>query len=779
MSSSSERLEEETKILTNSKVLPDKIAEVNEEVIILKTTKTKTSKHNENIDLPFESDSSENGKENLSKAGSKLLDGGVAKSYENKDILFESESSEIFKEKVAKAHNNLLNGSADYIGESTTIDPSYIENKLWKDTTTEVVEADITNTTSNFDTALTAPVNYDENLRPLNDDTDSTTQDDIKSTEFTNESPLDEKLNFNEAADIQLRGIVDILTESVKTLRANEINGDIHSTTEDSMKNEIELSITEFPIDRSEVDIARIKNGLTVIGIFEAGGIEYGGTSDAPDQEYLTTPSTESAPQHVTTDLVKVSTTDFTNLHTSKTDTTSQGHMEPTTESVSLIKTSEGITTPSSTILVTFENTNSVKDVAVETKKEFETPSSNENKSQDFEMFEIRNSVEDLAVEAKTKLENLSKLKTLSKSVDSVTKKNKPKLKLPQTTTYRSRELNSLNPTAPTKLPSLSSSRPKQVHTPSAWYTNIIPLYPIYLLNPFNYFYNSTNQTLSGPGAPPIAWTPPIFNITNLLSQVLLSDAPTTARHSFFQQTQSNLTNFQFFPLSRLFNKTKFTTNTQTATTINGSDVLTNGNANNALFVSRQWYTPLVTDNLVRSNEVPFLTPVVRYSNNDRSYYRNQGQQMHTPVITYVQRVEPYRIERPSYYRESPKLIKRPTTYYREQPYYPQRPYDIERPYQVDRPSYHHYPVKSDDKVQSGPISHESSPMDLSYTEPIRDVDKAKVAYYYANKKLNATSPKSAEEKPKEATTSFVEVEMPNPIYKFMKSIYNIFMSNN
>ena len=69
--------------------------------------------------------------------------------------------------------------------------------------------------------------------------------------------------------------------------------------------------------------------------------------------------------------------------------------------------------------------------------------------------------------------------------------------------------------------------------------------------------------------------------------------------------------------------------------------------------------------------------------------------------------------------------------------------------------------------------------MDLSYTEPIRDVDKAKVAYYYANKKLNATSPKSAEDKPKEATTSLVEVEMPNPIYKFMKSIYNLFMSNN
>lgn len=482
MSSSSERLEEETKILTNSEVLPEKIAEVNEEVIILKTTETKTSKHKENIDLLFESDSSENAKENLSKAGSKLLDGGVAKSYEDKDVLFEG--SEIFKEKVPKAPNNLLNGSADYIGESTTIDPNYIENKLWKDTTTEVVEADITNTTSNFDTASAAAVNYDENLRPLNGAfnltlnakqsndskkyiiTDSTTQDDIKSTEFTNESPPDEKLNFNEAADIQLRGIVDILTESVKTLRANEINGDIHSITEDSMKNEIELSITEFPIDRSEVDIASIKNGLTVIGILEAEGIEYGGTSD---QEYLTTPSTESAPQHVTTDLVKVSTTDFTNLHTSKTDTTSQGHMEPTTESVSLIKTSEGITTPSSTILVTFENTNSVKDVAVETKKEFETPSSNENKSQDFEMFEIRNSVEDLAVEAKTKLENLSKLKTLSKSVDSVTKKNKPKLKLPQTTTYRSRELNSLNPTAPTKLPSLSSSRLKQVHTPSAW----------------------------------------------------------------------------------------------------------------------------------------------------------------------------------------------------------------------------------------------------------------------------------------------------------------------
>lgn len=670
MSSSELLLEENTKMLTDNGVLSDKIAIADRDAIILNTTVLETPK-----------------------------------AYENTNLFFESESSGNTKEKLSKACSNLLSGSEENTEESTIIDANLIENKLWEETTTEIIESDI------------------------------------------------------------------------------------------------------IPTDRSEVDTTSMQNVTTDISVVEARDIEYEGTSDVSDQVTLFFQSTESAPQNLTSHLDKAYTADFSRLHLSKAKTTSQSPIGETTESVPLTKASEEISTHSPTILGTFEIRKFFGDTAVENKIDCETPSSNANKNLDSETFETQNIVTDVAVEKKPGLENTSSNSKANQNSES--RKDKYKLNLFQTTTNRSRDLNSLSTPAPIKPSSKSPSRPKQIHTLPAWYTNLIPISLIYLLNPLNYMYNSTNQTLSGPGSLPTTWNyttlfnPPIINFPNLPRQILHPDASTTARHGFFRHTQSNITNFQFFPFFRLFNathhlnKTKFAANTQTDTALNGSDVLsalhqhknakfqqrqtdqTNGNNNNAVFVSRQWYTPLVSDNLERSEEVPFLTPVVRYSNNDPSYYRSQGQQLLTPVISYVERGEPYRIERPHYYRERPKLVKRPIIYYREQPYYSEGPYNFERPYEVEHPTHYHHPVKTDVKVQSGPISYESSPMDLSYMEPVIDIDEGGLEYYYRNKKLNSISLKSAEDKPKGATTSLMaEVEVRNPVYEFMKSIYNLFMSN-
>ncbi|XP_054085095.1 mucin-2-like [Zeugodacus cucurbitae] len=759
-------LEDETKMLANNEVLSDKISQLDGAGIILNDTEAEAIKY-----------------------------------FENKDLIFENESSGVIKEKLPKAHSNLLNGTKedteesknivtnssgeDNTADSTTTDS--IANNLWKDITTEVIEAAIANMSSE-ETVSKASVDYIEPLTPLNDafnltltreftqqlsndneqyiTTDVTTESDIKSTEIASEGPYTINLNSDEANAFQSSDMVDMLritTEAVKTLGTNKPNGDVFSSTVDPTDRSDELATTEFLIDRSDIDIISNQDVNTDIAIVEAGGTS--------DQEILISQSTQSPSQNVTSAPVVDSITDITISQSSKTETTAYTPIEPTTESIQLTKTSEISSTRSSTILDTSEIRVPIVNTTVENKTEPENPASNSNES--------------LVSERK--------------------KDNETEINLLQTTTFRSTELNNRSTTVSTKLPSHSSSRPKQTLLPLAWYTNLIPIYPSYMLNPFNYFYNATNQTRSGPSSLPTTWnyttllSPTTVNFTNMLSKILLPEVTPTARHGFFRQSQSNITKFHFFPLFNLFNatnhfnKTKFATNTQTETATNISAVLNallqhkhakfqqrqtdqdnDDDDDGSLFVRRQWYsTPLVSDNLERSEGVPFLTPVVRY--------RNQGQPLLTPVITYVERGEPYRIAQPQYYRERPKLKKRPTSNYRQQPFYHERPYNIERPYQVEQHSYYHQPVKTDVRVQSGPISYESSPMDLTYIEPIIDIDDGEVEYYYRSKQLNATALQPAEDTPKTgATTSLMlEVEVPNPIYKFMKSIYNLFMPNN